>query len=214
MTKKKKNPPEPIRIPPRQEPIRSAQQKAVEALGSQSESQLEWLGADRSGTCWRLQVMDGVFLVDISSGDVLLEDGTDVHPTWRVLTLHYLAVRMRPVAQPPQVTFASFPSAHTYAVVYENRVNRRLCATAGRDVTTLRSAASIVGAQEIDGGDLAFDVQIFPRIPVRLIWYARDDELPPSCTLLLPPNIELYLCTEDIVVLSESFVSRLSGRSF
>ena len=59
---------------------------------------------------------------------------------WRVLVLHYLDVRIQPPAQPPEVTFASFPSARTYASVYEKRVNGRLCATVGKDLDTLRTA--------------------------------------------------------------------------
>jgi hypothetical protein len=46
------------------------------------------------------------------------------------------------------------------------------------------------------------------------VWHAPDDEFPASATLLLPPNIEDYFCSEDIVVLSESLVARLSGRGF
>ena len=64
------------------------------------------------------------------------------------------------------------------------------------------------------GGDTAFDFDIFPRLCVRVIWHAADEEFPPSATLLLPANIESYFCIEDIVVLSESLVSRLGGRAF
>jgi hypothetical protein len=214
MTTNKPTPAERIDIPPRQEPIRSAQEKSVAALRNQSASQLEWLGAVHAGNRWRLPVMDSAFLVELETGDIRSDAGAEVRPTWCVLALHYLAVQTRPEPQLPAVTFASLPSARTYATVYENRVNRRLCATAGRDATALHTAAIAAGAQQVGGGDLAYEMRIFPRISVRLIWYARDDELPPSCTMLLPANIELYLCTEDIVVMSESIVSRLSSKGF
>ena len=61
---------------------------------------------------------------------------------------------------------------------------------------------------------MAYELDVFPRIPIRLIWYDGDEEWTPSCTLLLPPNIESFLCIEDIVVLSESFVARLGGKAF
>jgi hypothetical protein len=197
--------------------MRTVLQKAVESLAGQSETQLEWLGAERVGVPWRLPVMDGVFLADRDTGDVYRTDGAKVHPTWQILTLHYLAIRTQLAEHPPEVTFASFPSARTYAVVYEKRVNRRLCAGVGKTAERLRSAAAALGIQPVPGvpgGDLAFDVRMFPRLPLRLIWHAGDDELLPSCTLLLPANCEAFFCTEDIVVLSESFVSRLSGKAF
>jgi hypothetical protein len=194
--------------------MRTVLQKAVEALSAQSEAQLEWLGAERVGPQWRLPVLDGVLLADPGTGGVFRADGGKVHPTWQILTLHYFAIRSRPTEQPPEVTFASFPSARTYAVVYEKRVNRRLCAGVGKNVTLLHSAATAIGARFVPGGELAFDVRVFPRLSIRLIWHAGDEELPPSCTLLVPANSEAFYCTEDIVVLSESFVSRLSGRPF
>ena len=203
-----------IDIPPPQDPDRTARQKAVEALSGQSVAQLQWLGADRSGAGWHLPVIDGVLLVDTTTGEVCREGGGTVRPAWRILALHYLALRTRPLARPPEVTFASLPSARVYAGVYENRVNRRLCAQVGRNVQSLRSAAAAIGAREVAGGDVAFEVDILPRIPIRLIWYAGDDEFAPSCTLLLPANIESFFCIEDIVVLSESFVSRLGNRPF
>jgi len=97
-------------IPPRQEHLRTAQQKAVASLHGQTEAQLRWLGADGSGPAWRLPVLDGLFVADPATGEVSREDGGKVHPTWQILALHYLAVRTRPAAQPPTVTFASLAS--------------------------------------------------------------------------------------------------------
>ena len=158
-----------------------------------------------------------MFRVDPHRGEVCLDDHGPVRPAWQILTLHYLAVRSRPPAGPPEITFASLPSARVYASVYENRVNRRLCATVGKDAGLLQSVATAIRAHPVDGGDLAFEINVFPRIPLRLIWYAEDEELASCCTLLLPATIESYLSTEDIVVLSEALVSRLAqqmaGRS-
>jgi len=201
-------------IPPRQEHLRTAQQKAVEAFCGQAETQLQWLGADGSGAAWRMPVLDGFFVVDTTTGEVRRGDGGKVHPIWQILALHYLAVRARPAAQPPTVTFASLASGKTYAGVYVNRVNRRLCAVVGQRTDALRAAATALKGRAVQGGSAAFEFDVFPRIPIRLIWYAGDEELTPSCTILLPANIESFFCTEDIVVLSESFVSRLGGKSF
>ena len=214
MTKDSANRSGQISLPPRQDPGRMAHQKAVEALSGQSVAQLQWLGADRSGAGWHLPVIDGVLLVDTTTGAVCREGGGTARPAWQILALHYLALRTRPLARPPEVTFASLPSARVYAGVYENRVNRRLCAHVGNSVQLLRAAAAAIKAREVASGNATFEVDVFPRIPIRLIWYAGDEEFAPSCTLLLPANIESFFCIEDIVVLSESLVSRLGGQPF
>lgn len=201
-----------LSVPPPQQAARTAHRQAVESLRGQAEPQLRWLGVEGCDPPWRLPVMDRVFLVDPHRGEVWLDDQSPVRPEWQILTLHYLAVRSQPMARSPEITFASLPSARAYASVYENRVNRRLCAAIGHDLRLLQSAAAAMHAQPVDGGDLAFEMRVFPRIPLRLIGYAGDEELTSSCTLLLPANIESFLSTEDIVVLSEAFVSRIAQR--
>ncbi len=66
----------------------------------------------------------------------------------------------------------------------------------------------------MDNGDAGFDFDVFPRFGLRLVWYAGDEEFRPSATILLPSNIDLFFCPEDVVVLSESLVARLAGRPF
>jgi len=201
-------------VPPPQHNIQAATDIAVRMLAAQSDEQMAWLGAERAGDLWRLQVLNESLNVDITSGRALGPAGHPVRPAWRLLVLHYLAVRDRPHPAPPAITFADLPAARTYAKVYRQRVNHRLCATAGRDLISMCKSTAAIGAAPADGGDAAFDITVFPRITTRLIWYASDEEFSPSATLLLPGNIERFLCIEDIVVLSESIVSRLSGLPF
>jgi hypothetical protein len=200
--------------PPPQANLRAAVEKASAALGRQTAEQIAWLGATPHGDLWQLTVLDTVFSIDPASGRIATAAGSAVQPAWQVLVLHYLGVSDRPEPRPPEVSFADLPSGRGYAGVYENRVLRRLCATVGRDISGLRQAAIALGARETVGGDAAFWLAVFPRLPIQLIWHAPDEEFPPSATILLPDNAEQWLCTEDIVVLCESLVARLAGRPF
>jgi hypothetical protein len=200
-----------VGVPPKQHNLQTARDYAVQALRDQSDEQLVWLGASPAGDRWQVPALNDTFLVDLKSG-LITCDGEEVHPGWHVLTLHYLNVRTQPEPREPEITFATLPSARTYASVTDNRVNRRLCSTVGRDRETLQAAAERIGARFVDGGDLAFEVDFFPRVPIRVIWHAADDEFPPACTLLLASNIESLLCVEDIVVATEQLVSQLSRR--
>jgi hypothetical protein len=205
---------EQFRAPPPQENLERAAQLALEAVARQSEEQLLWLGAERAGGAWRLPVLDDTFLVDLSMSRIMTSAGQQVGLPWSILALHYLAIASRPEEQTPEVMFADLATARSYAGVYHGRVNARLCATVGRDGDPLRAAAGALGGRPAVGGDAAFDFAVFPRLLLRLVWHAPDDEFPASATLLLPANIEAYLCSEDIVVLSERLVSRLCGRPF
>lgn len=187
---------------------------AFTALAHQADEQLRWLGAEPRDGAWRVPVLDDAIEVDLSKSRVSTSDGREVGDAWRILALHYLLVTSRPERREPEITFDDLPTARSYAGVYHGRVIARLCATAGRDGESLRAAAKTLGGHPADGGDAAFDFDVFPRVLVRLIWHAPDDEFPPSATLLLPANISDYFCSEDTVVLTECLVARLGGRPF
>jgi hypothetical protein len=201
-------------VPPPQKNLDRATELAFDDLGGQAEEQLVWLGAKSVGTAWRVSVLEDALDVDLSASSVTTSAGQPVGPHWRILALHYLGIRTQPERLAPEVTFADLATARSYAGVYHQRVVARLCATAGRDAQTFRTAASAVSGHRALGGDEAFDFDVFPRLTLRLIWHAPDEEFPASATLLLPANIESYFCSEDVVVLSECLVSRLGGRSF
>jgi hypothetical protein len=202
-----------VLTPPPQHNLQIAMEKAWEALRRQTPEQFAFLGAAFDGNALTLPVLNDAFALDMATGSVRAH-GLVVTPQWQLLALHYLAVSASPPDAPLGTAFADLASGRVYAGVYHARVIRRLCASAGRDAATLRAAALALGAKAAPGGDAAFDLTVFPRVSVRLIWHAPDEEFGPSATLLLPDNIESFFCAEDIVVLSERLVARLSGGSF
>jgi len=201
-------------IPSRQDYYRRATELGFAAAGNQAEGQFRWLGAEPAGGCWRLPVLNDSFDVDLAENRVKTSAGVDVSAPWRILALHYLTISSRPERHAAEIVFADLPESRSYAGVYQGRVISRLCATAGRDADRLRQAAEAIGGRPAEGGDAAFDFDPFPRLSLRLVWHAPDEEFPSSATLLLPANIESYFCAEDVVVLSECLVARLGGRPF
>ena len=201
-------------MPESQDNLRRAAELAFNAVCNQKTEQLLWLGAQPAAAVWRIAVLNDLLAMDLSARRITTSAGREVGPVWRILLLHYLAIGTQPETLGPEVSFADLPTARTYARVYHQRVIARLCATAGRDEKRLRKAADALGGRIVEGGDTAFDFDLFPRLSIRVIWHAADEEFPPSATLLLPTNIESFFCIEDIVVLSESLVSRLGGRAF
>jgi len=203
-----------FRRPKPQENYQVATERAFARLCDQSAEQLRWLGAVAHESDWQLPVLNETFEVRGSSKEVVTLAGREVGPAWRILALHYLGVTLRPDRVPPRITFDDLATARSYGDVYRGRVISRLCATAGRQQETLRRAAGALGGRSVDRGDASFCFDVFPRVEVCLIWHAADEEFPASATLLLPENTESYFCPEDIVVMSEGLVSRLSGKPY
>lgn len=201
-------------VPPRQHNLQAAVDAAVGALADVSPDQMAFLGVQRAGPAWHVPVLDDTFHLDLPARDFRTLSGQALSPTWQVIALHYLAVATRPAPCTPEIIFGDLPGGLAYATVYRQRVNGRLCATAGRDAATLRAAALKLRAVPLALGDLGFEFALFPRLSIRLVWHAGDDEFGPSATLLLPRTIEAFFCIEDIVVLSERLVGRLSGQPY
>ncbi len=199
-------------MPEPQDNLQRATALAFEAVQRQTDAQMTWLGASRVGDCWRLPVLNAAVDVDLAARRIATLVGEEVNLAWCVLLLHYLAIAGRPDELVPEIVFADLPTARSYAGVYHQRAIGRLCATAGRDAEKLRAAAAALGGRAVSAGDAAFDFDVFPRLCLRVIWYAADEEFAPSATLLLPANIESYFCIEDVVVLSERVVAWLAGR--
>jgi hypothetical protein len=65
----------------------------------------------------------------------------------------------------------------------------------------------------VEPGDAGFEFQLFPKVPVRLIFYAGDAEFAPEANILFDRSIGGMLSPEDIAWLSGMLVYRLIGLS-
>jgi len=203
-----------IPVPPPQNNYADAVLRAIEHLSTQNNSQLQLLGAKPKDDVWELPVLNDVFEIDTKLGRVSMLSGGEVSLPWKILSLHYLGVRGDVEKMTPSLGFANISAGRVYADVYKARVISRLCGTAGRNADTMRAAADKIGGMKIEDGDMGYDFNLFPKISLRLLWYAPDEEFPPSATVLLPENILSFFSVEDTVVLSESLIARLSGKNF
>ena len=72
-----------------------------------------------------------------------------------------------------------------------------------------RASAEKLAGVPIAAGDAGMIFPVLPRVPVQLILWQGDEELPPESTILFDATISDYLPAEDIAVLSGMLVYRL-----
>ena len=203
---------EPPRLPPRQRPYDEAFRIGIERLRQRSAEDVARLGARYEEGIIRLPVLNVEFHVNPQAAEILLADGAAVGVWWSVLSVHYLLAE--PSGRPDDrlVGFPDLTEARTYNDPYKGRALRRLEATVGRERESLERAALALGGEPADFGDASYRFQVFPLVPVWLVWHEGDDEFPPACTLLYKENILDYMSVEDVVVTAERLAGRLGGK--
>jgi hypothetical protein len=142
--------------------------------------------------------------------DIVLADSDEqVELRDKVLILHYLTgARGTPLSH----QLISYQELHEGAAYYPSFIKRAvkpLIDCFGQNPERLLEAASEIGAQKVDLGDVAVRVMAFALVPVTLILRRGDEEFPPDASILFDSTILDYLMAEDINVLCQTLVWRL-----
>ena len=192
---------------------RQALARGFELLRGRDAESTKKLGAALAGSGrLELPVLEGAFLVDAEAGICQTTGGEELRIEWQILAVHYLGAEIPGRELSRWVSFPELAAeARAYESAYRGRVLGRLTATAGRDRETFTKACRRLGGEPVDGpGDEGFEFRVFPNVPVRLAWYAGDDELPPGAAMVYGDNVTDFLPVEDVIVLSERLVARLA----
>ncbi len=129
-----------------------------------------------------------------------------------VLILHYLLGD--PLAQPSAdwAAYREIPGAAFYFSAFVKRAVDPLKNVFGSDPAALKSVAPMIGGAPFDGpGDAAIEFFPFPRVPVRMILYAGDDEFPAEAAILFDRSAGRILSPEDLAWLSGMMVYRMAA---
>jgi hypothetical protein len=77
----------------------------------------------------------------------------------------------------------------------------------------LSRAAGRLKGEPTGIGDAGFGFRVFPKVPVRVILYAGDEEFPAEANILFERSIERMLSPEDVAWMAGMLVYRLIALS-
>ena len=83
----------------------------------------------------------------------------------------------------------------------------------GQDPDAFNRAAERLNGKAIEPGDVGFEFDVFPRVPLQIILYAGDDEFPAEANILFDRSVEQILSAEDIAWMAGMQVYRLIALS-
>jgi hypothetical protein len=155
-----------------------------------------------------LTSLNDTFRISYPGAAIGNEQGAPVDPRLQVLILHYLT---GPAAtlQGEWISFKELPGGMIYQQPFYGRAVLPLIRTFGPNPAGLIAAGTALAGRPVAHGDAAIELCPFPQLPVRLVIWAGDEEIPPSATILFDAAAATILATEDYAVLAEYLVKRL-----
>jgi hypothetical protein len=133
-------------------------------------------------------------------GDLLAE---------RILVLHYLARASGVPLSGRLVGFDQLAGGMFYGVPFRKRTETPLARIFAPVPARLAEVAASLGGAPGDHGDASAIIWPFPKVPMTLIVWTGDEELPPNAKVLFDDTAEGYLSTEDIAVLGDLVIRRV-----
>ena len=199
---------------PQQRPYDQALQRGLGTLCSRvpSPERLQSLGATRRAGTICLPALNRHLCVDLDQRCVRIEGAGTARSEWAVLAVHYLcAENLAPATH--EVSFSFFQDCQSYLSVFGKRITARFLATAGRTPEGFIQLGEIIGGTRIPGAGIAYRFNLLPRVPITLIRYEGDAEIPAGASILYRADAERLLPAEDRVVAAELLLDTLAGKT-
>ena len=152
-----------------------------------------------------LQYLDQAYQVSLPDITILRTgDAGEVPLRDRILILHYIIQAKGAPLSDNKITYKELPEGMIYFPTFTKRAIKPLLDNFGSEPVRLLETARIFGGRKDNYGDVAVTIDAFSRVPITLILWQGDEELPPSGSILFDSSITDYLSTEDITVLCET----------
>jgi hypothetical protein len=141
------------------------------------------------------------------------EQNKEVPLQEQVLILHYLQADLPMGSSGDWIAYREIPGATFYFGAFVKRAVDPLKKVFGQDIAGFSRAAARLEGEPLQIGDAGFEFRIFPKVPVRLVLHAGDEEFPAEANILFDRSIGRMLSPEDVAWMAGMLVYRLIALS-
>jgi hypothetical protein len=157
-----------------------------------------------------VQYLNCPYLISVPDGAISPADSDERAPIRdKLLIIHYFNTAKGTPATNRLITFRELPEGNVYFPTFTKRTIKPIVDNFSQQPRLLITVSEKLGGHKVDYGDAAVTIQAFRRVPVTIILWRGDEELPPQGNVIFDANISDYLPTEDITVLCETITWRL-----
>jgi hypothetical protein len=128
-----------------------------------------------------------------------------------ILVLHYIANAAGTEPSGELVSYRQLPGGNVYYPAFKSRVADVIGGMYHRDPPAVAKAMIGMRASRVRQGDDSFVVKVFPKLPVTIILWRGDEEVPSSSIVLFDGTAPLLLDAEELAAAGAMIVDRLSA---
>jgi len=141
---------------------------------------------------------------------IIKHDHQPLEPFPSILILHYLCgcSDLHPTGE--MITFREIPGGDFYYAAFKSRAIDPLVMKFGSKPEMLFTAAERLGAEKIDMGSASVRIDVFAKLPVIVVVWEGDEEIPSSANILFDRTAASIFPTEDLAVIGSLVSSRLT----
>lgn len=172
---------------------------------------------------------DGAFVIPLMNRRVTLtfpemetfyEDGTKTADNVRILLARYVMEGVQAESNGKMYSYPEMPWGPVYEVQFRGRCISRMAGTYGHNIKGFQDGMEKIGAQEArgengkyaSGADCAYDIFFLPKLTIRALIWAADEEFPASAQILFSDNFPLAFTAEDMAVIGDIFLNAMKGK--
>jgi len=156
----------------------------------------------------KVQFMGEDYLVRTGIRKIECQKG-DAVPFISVLILHYLTGCDPGQPTGRLITFREIPGGDVYYPAFKKRAIDRLADVLGNDTSLLLKAGNRMKAAPRPYGDASIGIDVFPKLPVTVVMWKGDEEIPGSVNILFDETAPDILPMEDLSVIGNMVSSRI-----
>lgn len=142
--------------------------------------------------------------IHLNTGEIVaLDDREPVHSVAKLNLYTFIWYRSLDAKQQGEwVSFEKLKGASIFGSAFKNGITDVIAKTFSGHMKELKQALSDLGGIPLKYGDISYELQALPGIPIRIIFWEGDEEFSASANVLFDSSASEYLHIESIVSLA------------
>ncbi|MDI6708218.1 MAG: DUF3786 domain-containing protein [Candidatus Thermoplasmatota archaeon] len=153
--------------------------------------------------------LNEIFYVKLETKEVVASNGQSANTLLSLVILRYLLGSKNIELSDRLVSFRDLHGGDIYYGVFERSVIKPIVKNFVSQPEKLIEVASLFGGRKLDYGDASVEIKVFPRLPITIILWKEDEEVPGSANVVFDESAKYQLSAEEICVISTLVVSKL-----